>query len=135
MLIYGDSVILDLFLRRSRPFNARAVGPPGGVVGGRRYSWPCSATWSRLECRMLAHRLGATQHVWPTMDAFHPSQRRLAPITAAVFDRATLIRATHNFKLADCLHLAAAVEARCDRFLTNDVRLSAFTALPVEVLP
>ena len=59
----------------------------------------------------------------------------LAPITTAVFDRATLIRATHNFKLADCLHLAAAVEARCDRFLTNDVRLSAFTALPVEVLP
>jgi hypothetical protein len=37
--------------------------------------------------------------------------------------------------LADSLHLAAAVEAGCDRFLTNDTRLSAFTALPVEVLP
>jgi len=38
-------------------------------------------------------------------------------------------------KLADSLHLAAAVESGCDRFLTNDARLSAFTAIPVEVLP
>lgn len=60
---------------------------------------------------------------------------RLVPITTAVFDRATVIRATYNFKLADSLHLAAAVEAGCDRFLTNDTRLSAFTDIPVEVLP
>jgi predicted nucleic acid-binding protein len=60
---------------------------------------------------------------------------RLVVITTAVFDRATLIRAAYNFKLGDSLHLAAAVEGRCDRYLTNDNRLSAFTALPVEVLP
>lgn len=54
------------------------------------------------------------------------------PITTAVFDRATLLRA--KFKLGDSLHLAAAVEAGCDHFLTNDARLSAFTDLPVEVL-
>jgi len=52
-----------------------------------------------------------------------------------VFDRATVIRATNNFKLADSLHLAAAVEAGCDRFLTNDNRLSVFTDIAVEVLP
>ena len=60
---------------------------------------------------------------------------RLAPITRSVFDRATTIRATHNFKLADSLHLAAAVEGGCDRVLTNDNRLSAFADIPVEVLP
>ncbi len=58
---------------------------------------------------------------------------RLAPITTAVFDRATLIRASHNFKLADSL--PAVVESRCDRFLTNDTRLSAFTGVLVDVLP
>jgi hypothetical protein len=31
--------------------------------------------------------------------------------------------------------LAAAAESGCDRFLTNDTRLSAFTDIPVEVLP
>jgi predicted nucleic acid-binding protein len=60
---------------------------------------------------------------------------QIVPITTAVFDRATLIRAAHNFKLGDSLHLAAATEAHCDRFLTNDARLAAFTAIPVEVLP
>jgi len=59
----------------------------------------------------------------------------LVPMTTAVFDRATIIKADHNFKLGDSLHLAAAAEARCDRFLTNDARLSAFTDIPVEVLP
>ena len=48
---------------------------------------------------------------------------------------ATVIRATYPFKLGDSLHLAAAVESSCDRFLTNDVRLSAFTGIHVEVLP
>jgi predicted nucleic acid-binding protein len=37
--------------------------------------------------------------------------------------------------LADSLHLAAAVEGGCDRFLTNDARLSRFPDIPVEVLP
>ena len=32
-------------------------------------------------------------------------------------------------------HLAAAVEARCDRFLTNDHRLAKFSGLTIEVLP
>ncbi|HJT34291.1 MAG TPA: hypothetical protein VJ783_19765 [Pirellulales bacterium] len=42
---------------------------------------------------------------------------------------------TFNFKLGDSLHLATAVEGGCDRFLTNDNRLSHFTDIVVEVLP
>jgi len=41
----------------------------------------------------------------------------------------------HKFKLGDSIHLAAAVEAGCDRFLTNDTRLSKFPDITVEVLP
>jgi hypothetical protein len=37
--------------------------------------------------------------------------------------------------LADSLHLTGAVEAGCNRFLTNDRRLSAFPDVTVEVLP
>lgn len=39
------------------------------------------------------------------------------------------------YSLADSLHLAAAVEAGCDRFLTNDQRLAAFPDMTVELLP
>ena len=68
-------------------------------------------------------------------DFFALPNVQIVPITQAVFDRATLIRATLNFKLADSLHLAAAVEAGCDLFLTNDTQLGRFPDITVEILP
>ena len=53
---------------------------------------------------------------------------------SAVYERATEIRAHHNFKLGDSLHLAAAIERGCQKFLTNDARLSRFPDLVVQVL-
>jgi predicted nucleic acid-binding protein len=58
----------------------------------------------------------------------------ILPITASVCDRAAGIRAKHGFKPLDSLHLAAAVEHGCNRFLTNDGRLSSFPDIPIEVL-
>lgn len=64
-----------------------------------------------------------------------------APLTAGVHERAALIRGRYryatnkSYSLADALHLAAAIESRCERFLTNDLRLSGFPDLTVEVLP
>ena len=57
------------------------------------------------------------------------------PITAAIHRRAAMIRAVYKHKLADSLHLAAAVEFRCDRFLTNDLNLLGFPDIVVEQLP
>jgi predicted nucleic acid-binding protein len=89
----------------------------------------------RLECRVRPIRLGDAARLAVYDRLFASAGLGVAPITPAVFDRATVIRATHNFKLADSLHLAAAVAAGCDGFLTNDHRLSTFTAVAVEVLP
>jgi predicted nucleic acid-binding protein len=69
-------------------------------------------------------------------DAFFTAPgMQVLPVTPAVCDRAALIRAQHRFKLGDALNLAAAVEGGCNVFLTNDVRLSAFPDIIVEVLP
>ena len=89
----------------------------------------------RLEYRVRPLKLGDTAKL-TLFDAFcsHPDVV-VVPITRAVFERATDIRAAHRVKLGDTLHLAAAVEAGCDRFRTNDARLSAFTGVPVDVLP
>lgn len=57
------------------------------------------------------------------------------PSTRAVQLRAAMIRATHHYGLADSLHLAAAVEHRLDRFLTNDQNLAGFPDVTVEFLP
>ncbi len=78
----------------------------------------------RLECRMLPIRRGRAVRLADHDNFFAQANVEHTPIMSAVFDRATLIRATHNFKLGDWLYLAAAVQAGCDRFLTNDTRLA-----------
>jgi predicted nucleic acid-binding protein len=60
--------------------------------------------------------------------------------------RASAIRGSHAYSavppaqpkrygLADALHLAAAIEAGCDVFLTNDNQLATFPDITIEVLP
>lgn len=133
MLIYCDSVILMYFFDHTGPFNIRATIRLGTLAAaGDRIA---VSDLVRLECR-VKHVQAADKAKLAVFDAFFARPDiRVVPITAAVFDRATNIRAAHRFKLADSLHLAAAAEAGCDRFLTNDTRLSVFTDVPVEVLP
>jgi predicted nucleic acid-binding protein len=46
----------------------------------------------------------------------------------------TYIRAHYGFKTPDAIHLAAAVVAGCEVFLTNDHRLDRFSDLTVEIV-
>jgi predicted nucleic acid-binding protein len=133
MLIYCDSMILIYLLDMTGPFNVRASARMAAMRAAGDVA--AFSDLTRLECRIKPLRLGVA-NILANFDAFFTRPDvRLLPITTAVFDRATVIRAAHNFKLGDSLHLAAAVEGGCDRFLTNDTRLSAFTGIPVEVLP
>jgi predicted nucleic acid-binding protein len=52
----------------------------------------------------------------------------------AACDRAARIRAQYGFKPLDALHLAAAVEHGCTRFLGNDAKLKRFPDIVVELL-
>jgi predicted nucleic acid-binding protein len=133
MRIYGDSVIPIYYFEGAPPFKARAMARLTALWGSGDVL--VISDLVRLECRMLPIRLGDAARVADFDRLFAQPNVELAPMTAAVFDRATHIRAVHNFRLGDSLHLAAAVQSRCDRFLTHDLRLSAFTAIPVEALP
>lgn len=133
MLIYCDSVIVVYYFDHTGPFNVRAVNRLAALAAaGDRIA---ISDLVRLEYRVKPLQNGDKTRL-ALFDGFcSQPDVQVVPIITAVFDRATLIRATHHFKLGDSLHLAAAAEARCDRFLTNDARLSACTAVPVEVLP
>jgi predicted nucleic acid-binding protein len=133
MRVYLDSVILIYLFDHTGPFNLRATSRLAALVtAGDAIA---VSDLSRLECRVRPIRLGDAAKL-SVFDAFFArSDVELVPITTAVFDRATRLRATHNFKLGDSLHLAAAIEPGCDRFLTNDGRLSRCTDIAVEVLP
>lgn len=133
MLIYCDSMILIYLLDAVGPLHSRAAARLATMH--RDGDTPAVSDLTRLECRVRPLRVGAVQTL-ASMDGFFARGDVLRiPITSAVFDRATFIRARYRFRLGDSLHLAAAVGAGCDRFLTNDSRLAAFADIPVETLP
>lgn len=133
MLVYCDSVILIYFFDHIGHFNTRATNRLATMAAAKdRIAF---TDLVRLEYR-IAPLKGNDAVKLAIFDSFciRPDIQFL-PITRAVFDRATEIRAAFNFRLGDSLHLSAAVEGGCDRFLTNDNRLSRFTDIVVEVLP
>jgi predicted nucleic acid-binding protein len=133
MRLYCDSVILIYYFEGTPSFKTRAPSRLATMwIAGDILA---ISDLVRLECRMQPIRLGNIVQLAEYDNLFVQPNVERVPITAAVFDLATMIRATYNFKLADSLHLGAAVEAGCDLFLTNDTRLLAFRDIPVEVLP
>ena len=132
MRIYCDSCILIYFYDHTGLFNARASNRIMALIA--KGDQIAVSDLVRLECRIHPIRIGDLAKLAIFDGFFTRPDNLFSPITTAVFDRATMIRAKHNFKLGDSLHLAAAVEAKCDRFLTNDARLSAFQDILVEEL-
>lgn len=124
--IYFDSAAMIYFVEQRMPWYnkifTRITATPVQVV---------ASDLTRMECRVKPMQLGNAAILADFDAAFGAAE--IVPITTAVFDRATVIRATFGFKTPDALHLAVAVEYGCDVLLTNDHRLSTFTAIPVEV--
>lgn len=78
----------------------------------------------RLETRVLPLREG-DQNLLNRYDAFFSTLHiHAAPMSSAVFDLATQLRAEHRLKTPDALHLAAALQSGCDEFWTLDDRLN-----------
>jgi predicted nucleic acid-binding protein len=61
---------------------------------------------------------------------------QMLPLTPATCERAAAIRVRSGMgvKLLDALHIAAAVEAGCSRFITNDAGLADCHDITVETL-
>lgn len=137
MLVFLDSVIViyaveGLFDRRRRArahLNALTSEGHHFVV----------SDLTRLECMVKPSRSPSKPENIILSEAFdlflNDPDIIKAPLTSEVFAQATLIRALDNFKLADALHLATAIEAGCGSFLTNDIKLARFRQLPIALLP
>lgn len=88
---------------------------------------------SRLECRVKPLRDGDAD-LLRDFDEFFAAIDQIVPLSRAVVDEATRIRATYGFKTPDSLHLAAAILSNCGVFYTNDHRLDRFSELTIELL-
>src|SRR4051794_27992834 len=99
MLIYCDSVILIYYLDSTGTFHTRAAAQIATLRSAGDEM--AISDLSRLEIRLKPLRIGDVAKA-SQIDAFFLSPDvRLVSLSAAVYDRATLIRAHHNFKLAD----------------------------------
>jgi predicted nucleic acid-binding protein len=95
---------------------------------------PVISDLTRMECRVWPLRSGDATLLAAYDAFFGAAGLQVVGWTTAVCDKAAELRAQFGFKTPDALHLAAAIVHGCDRFLTHDARLSACTALPIDVL-
>jgi predicted nucleic acid-binding protein len=89
---------------------------------------------TRLECRVQPIRDNNPELLKDYDDYFWEAVAEVVTLSSEVMDRATAIRAQYGLKTADAIHLAAAVAAGCDVFLTNDHRLDRFPDITIEVV-
>ena len=75
----------------------------------------------RLECFVLPVRNG-DERLKERFDRFFARTIKLE-LPSEVYELATGLRARHNIKTPDAIHLAAAIHHDCDEFWTNDHRL------------
>jgi predicted nucleic acid-binding protein len=132
LLIYLDSNIVIYLIEQPPIFGRKASARYAALLAaGDKF---IVSDLTRVECRskpLAAADLLTLRHY----DFFFShAAHQIGWLTTSVCDRATDIRGRYGFKTADALHLAAAIEAGCSTFLTNDVRLNRFPDLTVEVL-
>ncbi len=89
---------------------------------------------ARLECRVKPLRDANTELLADYDQVVAEVATEIVPLSRAVVDRATEIRANYGFRTPDALHLAAAVLFSCDQFLTNDGRLDRYEAITVTLV-
>ena len=129
---YLDTNVV-VYLVERRPYWGQAAAARLGASDSSADAWALSDL-TRMECRVgpLRHKDLALLKAFD--EFFAASRVRLISMTAAVFDRAAILRADCGIRALGALHLAAALESGCDAFLTNDLRLSKFPGIRVEML-
>jgi len=133
MLDYIDSVILIYYYDYVGVYQTRATRWIASfLAAGDKFA---ISDLVRMECRVKPLRTGNAVSMAAFSRFFTDPDVQTIPSTPAVFDRAAQIRASYGFKTPDSIHLAAAVESGCDRFLTHDARLSRFIGITVEIMP
>ncbi len=139
MLVYLDTCIVIYAVEGQAPFQQRAKTHIASFeAAGHRF---IISDLTRGEC--LVHPLGKGDG--PLLLAYEMfflgPNLSTGSLTPTIHERGARIRGVYryansrSYSLADSLHLAAAIEFRCDRFVTNDARLSNFPEIAVEILP
>ncbi len=132
MRVYLDSCTLIYRIEQREPWaalvNARvALAEASGAI-------MVVSELTRLECRVRPIALGRADMLSDYDSFFARPALGWRALDRPVFELATRLRAESRLKTADALHLAAALCAGCEQFMTNDNRLAAAGHLEVHAL-
>ena len=139
MLVYLDTCIFIYWIEGPAPFDARVRTHLATLqAAGHRFA---ISEFSRLECLVKPLGVGDGALLLDYERMFLAPNVAFVPLDAPIYERAANIRGVHayasgkRYSVPDALHLAAAVQADCGSFLTNDLRLAGFPEIAVDVLP
>ncbi|HVC98539.1 MAG TPA: PIN domain-containing protein [Pirellulales bacterium] len=139
MLVYLDTCIFIYWIEGPTPFDVRVRTHLAKLqAAGHRFA---ISELSRLECLVKPLGVGDAALLLDYERMFLAPNVSFVPLDAPVYERAANIRGVRRYangsrySALDALHLAAAVQAGCTSFLTNDHRLAGFLDIAVDVLP
>jgi predicted nucleic acid-binding protein len=139
MVTYLDTCIFIYWIEAPAPFDTRVRTHLAALqAAGHRFA---VSEFTRLECLVKPLGLGDGALLLDYERMFLAPNVTFVPLKAPVYERAANIRGVHayasgkRYSPQDALHLAAAVQAGCTSFLTNDLRLQGFPDITVDVLP
>lgn len=123
MRVYPDACILIYWIE-NHPLFFQDIDTAITVPGIRL----AFTELTRLECRVKPLREGNGEVLTRYDKIFSNHPMGLIALDQCVCELATELRARHGLKTPDALHLAAALNAGCDAFWTNDDRLEKAAA-------
>lgn len=130
---YLDANIFIYFIEANRyPAEAGAVGALFRRIGDSEIE-AVTSELTIAELLPVPLRTGATALTAAYQALFSPaSPIEARPVSRPVIESAARLRARSGLRLPDALHVAAALEAGCGTFVTNDLRLRPPEGLPLD---
>jgi predicted nucleic acid-binding protein len=139
MLVYLDTCIFIYWIESPAPFDTRTRSHLANLqAAGNRFA---ISEFTRYECLVKPLGLGDGNLLLEYERMFLAPNVTFVPLTAPIYEQAANIRGVHfcangkRYTIQDALHLAAAVQSGCESFVTNDLRLSGFPNININVLP
>lgn len=130
MRAYLDAVVVIYLVEQPPGFGQRA----SAAVARLGPQEIITTDLLRMECSILPRRNGNAS-LEADFNRFLSTGTTWAPLDTSAFDRALELRAKYSFlKTPDSLHLAVAINQRCDVFVTNEPKLARVTELRVELI-
>ena len=132
MRVYLDANAIIYSIEGAAPFREKFAARISDLRGGGGSI--LTSRLSRLECRVKPLR-DKHLELLDACDSFFAGKFvRTIEIDSSIIEQATHLRVQYQFKTPDAIHLATAIDAAADVFLTGDRKLVRCREVTVDII-